>query len=374
MQSEKTRLFIYKSTNIHGDRYDYSKVSYRHSKINVTITCSVHGDFEQMPSNHLKGLGCKTCGVERRSKAKIKESRDSFIVRATNLHGGKYDYTKSIYTGYSGKIIITCKVHGDFEQAPTNHLRGQGCYDCAINTSIDKKVRRSRDTFIDRAKDRHGNKYDYSKTVYLNSGSKVVITCEKHGDFEQTASVHLNGSGCPACGGVQRLTEELFITKSRSIHGDRYDYSKTKYTGSHNNILVACLEHGDFEQRATNHLQGIGCPSCSWDRNVQSDVYLLTNGFQVKIGISKHTDLRLSQLNNSQPFKAELITAWQLPTWYDALAVESKAHRILGAHRHVYDHAFDGSTEWFNISKGRAKQLLNRLVENQATSKQQNLF
>ena len=59
------------------------------------------------------------------------------------------------------------------------------------------------------------------------------------------------------------LTTEDFISKAREAHGDRYDYSHTVYTGSTQEVTIRCPEHGEFRQRPYDHLYGHGCPKCT---------------------------------------------------------------------------------------------------------------
>ena len=108
----------------------------------------------------------------------------------------------------------------------------------------------------------HSNKFDYSKAVYVNNTTKMIITCPIHGEFYQTSANHLK-SGCEQCGGRYSYNTEEFLNKAISVHGNRYDYSKTKYTKNDQNVIVTCKIHWDFKQIARNHLQGAGCPKCS---------------------------------------------------------------------------------------------------------------
>jgi len=121
--------------------------------------------------------------------------------------------------------------------------------------------------FIEKARRKHSNFYDYSKSVYTGSLSKLTITCPEHGDFEQLASDHANvGKGCPQCGRSKatpaRLTKEQFLNKARAVHGHTYDYDKLIYVGSKKPVIITCPQHGDFEQLAGSHLRGRGCPKC----------------------------------------------------------------------------------------------------------------
>lgn len=116
--------------------------------------------------------------------------------------------------------------------------------------------------FIEKASNKHNNKYDYSKVEYINAETKVCIICPEHGEFWQTPIKHLKGQGCPKCTGRHKTTEE-FILESKKIHGDRYDYSKVNYTRSLTKVCIICPEHGEFWITPHNHISGKqGCPLC----------------------------------------------------------------------------------------------------------------
>lgn len=123
--SYTTNQFIEKAKAIHGDRYDYSKVKYKHSQTKVIITCSVHGEFEQNPTNHILGGNCPCCVYNNR-----KLSLEDFIEKSRVIHNNKYNYDNFIYTNAKTKGRISCPEHGDFEQIPNSHLGGAGCPRC----------------------------------------------------------------------------------------------------------------------------------------------------------------------------------------------------------------------------------------------------
>ena len=122
--------------------------------------------------------------------------------------------------------------------------------------------RKSNDEFIGEAQLIHHNKYDYSKVEYANNKTKVCIICPEHGEFWQTPSDHLNGKGCPQCAGNIRCDKDTFIEKAKHMHNDRYDYSKVEYVNAHTKVCIICPEHGEFWQTPNNHLNGNGCPLC----------------------------------------------------------------------------------------------------------------
>lgn len=122
--------------------------------------------------------------------------------------------------------------------------------------------------FIEKARNVHGDKYDYSKVVYVNCTTKVCIICPKHGEFWERPSDHLRGHGCPKCKGVCKNTNETFIEKARKVHSDKYDYSKVEYVNNKTKVCIICPKHGEFWQKPNCHLSGDRCPNCSKYRNV----------------------------------------------------------------------------------------------------------
>lgn len=116
--------------------------------------------------------------------------------------------------------------------------------------------------FIERSVAKHGDKYDYSCSVYVNSSTKINIVCPEHGEFYQTPRSHMEGKGCRACSGNTRLTTEKFIQRALEVHGDTYDYSLVSYVNHKNKVDIICQVHGRFSQTANSHLSGSGCLKC----------------------------------------------------------------------------------------------------------------
>jgi very-short-patch-repair endonuclease len=128
--------------------------------------------------------------------------------------------------------------------------------------------------FIEKSKLKHGNLYNYNLVDYINAHKKVKIICEKHGSFEQRPNDHLNGSGCSLCNGGVRLDTKQFIIKSKEIHGNRYDYSLSKYKTSYDKIKIICKEHGIFNQKSNGHLNGKGCPFCNGGVKLTKNIFI----------------------------------------------------------------------------------------------------
>lgn len=187
--------------------------------------------------------------------------------RFRKTHGEKYDYSKVVFLNGQTKVIITCPEHGDFEQTPSNHIRGFGCSLCGNESkskhSLDRhtKNRISTKDWIDQVKFTHKDKYDYSKTDYRGLDFKLTITCPIHGDWEQVAYSHQKGHGCPKCAKI--LTTEQFIKKANVIHKGKFLYHNTNYSRHNELVTITCPIHGDFEQEAHTHLKGHGCQKCA---------------------------------------------------------------------------------------------------------------
>lgn len=255
-----TDIFIQRARAIHGDKYDYSKVEYVNAKTKVCITCPKHGDFWQAPTGHLIGKGCNLCGNENIHNTQASSS-SAFIEKARLVHGDKYDYSQVQYFNCSTKVSIICPKHGEFFQTPNGHLNGKGCPSCGSESKASAR-RMSNADFIKRAREVHGDKYDYSKVNISNSHTAVVIVCPDHGDFLQTPSTHLRGAGCPKCAGRGKTLLD-FLRVAQSVHGDRYNYSKVNYIDTEKKVCIICNEHGEFWQSPYAHLHGHGCPKCA---------------------------------------------------------------------------------------------------------------
>jgi hypothetical protein len=208
------REWLKQAKTIHGDKYDYSKVEYVNAKTKVCIICKKHGEFWQLPNNHLQGKGCTKCKYETFANDK-KLTIEKFIEKTKLVHGNRYDYSKVEYINNSTKVCIICPEHGEFWQQPNNHLNGQGCPKCVKILDIN--------SFIKKITEVHNNKYDYSKVNYVNSQIKVCIICPEHGEFWQTPNNHLKGKGCPHC--IESNLEKIvasYLQKNNIKYEKRY--------------------------------------------------------------------------------------------------------------------------------------------------------
>jgi len=188
MKKQTKEEFINKSKSIFGNSLDYSLVEYIDSRTEITIICKIHGNFSIKPKDHISyKRSCNFCSG-------VRKNTSMFIEKAIKLHKNYYLYDKVDYKNSISKVIIFCKIHGDFLQSPDKHLNSKnGCPKC-------NKPRRDINYFLTKANIVHNNYYDYSEVKFIKMSSKVKIICPIHGKFSQTPSNHINHKqGCLKC-------------------------------------------------------------------------------------------------------------------------------------------------------------------------------
>lgn len=278
----------------HNGKYSYEKTSFGDVKFKTTITCPIHGDFEQKLVKHYSGQGCPIC-ASRGYDDSIKNQSDVnafWINKFRVVHGDKYVYDKMNYNVSTSKIIITCPIHGNFEQTPGQHLSGRGCPKCKFET-IKNKLRTPINEVLAKFHAVHGDKYVYDLTGYTDLKSVIKIQCPEHGWFNQSCQNHLNGNGCPECGKVnstskRKLQRDILISKFKQVHGEVYDYSKMIYEYKKKPVIITCPVHGDFTQTPENHLTGSGCPKCAIIKNAEKRKYTFDDF--MKLSRERHGD------------------------------------------------------------------------------------
>jgi len=273
--------FVKKAREVHGDKFIYHEESFNGSDSKTLITCKIHGDFYQKPYRHLKGQGCPRC-------AGFHKTTDDIVEEFKKVHGDRYDYSKVDYIGFHSKVCIICKKHGEFWITPANHLNGRGCPKCKSD-KLSGTFSMGTDKFVEKAREVHGNAYDYSKVDYKNNVTKVEIICHEkdtngieHGSFIVTPATHLRGSKCPKCTAskmheLYAKTKDEFIKNAIAVHGSKYDYSNVNYINGKTNVEIICPIHGLFTQNPNSHLNGRGCPLCI-ESHLEREVELKLNG------------------------------------------------------------------------------------------------
>lgn len=279
--------FIEKAKQIHGDEYDYSLVDYVNSETKVKIRHIKCGHiFEVTPNNHASAknkCGCPEC------YGKKAYTTNEWIEKAKGIHGNKYDYSNVQYINAKTKVCIICPEHGEFWQSPRKHISGQGCPKC------ENGQRLTQEEYIKRVMGTHGDKYDYSKIVYVNSLTDVDVICHKHGAFKVNARRFLNGQGCPKCHSEEttppnRHAVDDVVKMSRGVHGDKYEYCHETYKNMLTPFKIICPEHGEFWQTPAKHIHSRqGCPKCN-NSKLEEEISLLLNIEKVNFDEFKHFD------------------------------------------------------------------------------------
>ena len=219
---------------------------------------------------------------------------EKFISKSKEIYGNRYSYTRTIYFNAKTKVIITCPIHGDFDQLPWNHYR-YGCFSCGGS------ARKTTAQFITQANSVHNNSYDYQKVIYKNNSDKVQIFCPIHGLFEQSPVSHLSGIGCPQCGnrrqGDLKFSNTFtFAQKAHVVHNYFYDYSEVIYKRASQKVQIICPKHGDFLQTPNKHLSGGNCPGCNRSKGEEQIMSVLKD-----LKFSAKEQYRIADCKNKKP-------------------------------------------------------------------------
>lgn len=195
---------------------------------------------------------------------------------------GEGNYTLLSWTNWKEKCKVRCNRHDiEYLTSPTSLINQKisGCPKCkSENLSKATKGRKWNGCtppsfttdishFLKKAKEKHGDNYDYSKVDFVDVDTPVEIICPVHGSFFQSPKNHYR-TGCKLCSyekmrNARLDTEDEFISKSKQLYGDKYDYSKVSYVDSQSHVTITCPTHGDWEIRPYNFLNGHECPRCN---------------------------------------------------------------------------------------------------------------
>jgi len=122
------------ANKVHAAYYTYGNIIRADNRTIIDIICPVHGIFRQDMCMHLSGRGCKKCSTVRTSNV-TRRTDAIFLQLATKVHGDTFDYSLVDYINCKTPVIIICRVHGPFNQTPSDHLRGAGCRSCSLIVS-----------------------------------------------------------------------------------------------------------------------------------------------------------------------------------------------------------------------------------------------
>lgn len=228
-----------------------------------------------------------------------------FIEKSNRIHNFKYDYSKVKYSNNCTKVCIICPTHGEFYQIPNSHSRGGGCDKCRIDGK-----RSTKEEFIIKARNVHGNKYNYDKVNYKTALSKVEIICPEHGSFKQTPNKHISRKqGCVKCGKEAlskktRKSKKVFIEEANIIHNNKYDYSLVDYQTCKIKVKIVCPKHGEFKQSPSKHLSGDGCPICG-NESISKKARINPTGWKLE-----NWKNAANRSKNFDSFKVYIIKCW----------------------------------------------------------------
>jgi very-short-patch-repair endonuclease len=263
--------FINKFKEIHGDKYDYSKIKENEiSSVSINeIVCCKHGSFFQRTDSHIGGSGCPKCNCI---------DTEIFIKKAIGIHGTKYNYSKVNYVDNNTFVTIICPFHGEFMQKPHVHYFS-GCQNCAIEIRT-KTIIFSKEKFLNKAKEKFSNKFNYDDISYRDYFSEIILSCNKHGEFVQSPKKHLHSlSGCPRCDKEEKIKKynekqrKKVVEKIFLLYGEIIDCSVFEYNGYRNDAYFICKTHGLFSTRLNHFLDGHGCRKCGIERMKKAQSY-----------------------------------------------------------------------------------------------------
>ena len=217
-----------------------------------------------------------------------------FVTRATQVHGGTYDYSETVYVNSNTKVCIICPEHGPFWQNPFHHLKGVGCPLCWEERRKSIK-RHTINSFIEAYKERYGEKYEIPyDNIYVNSHTKIRAICHhqdsngtEHGVFWMKPCDLITGHGCPTCKKesisihTKFITEDYFLENANIVHGRKYEYFENTFVNSHTKIPIKCPVHGIFYQTPYQHLRGEGCPLCN-SSHLENKVNSILDDMEIK--------------------------------------------------------------------------------------------
>jgi len=215
---------------------------------------------EKIKSTSLEKYGQESyTKTEEYRNSKIQQNSSTCLEKFKNIHGGRYDYSKFTYSGKLEKSVVMCSEHGDFEINYANHMRGYGCPKCSKNRN--NFIGRTKEQFLQEVEELYGGLYDLSKFNFVDSNTKGIVICPKHGEFLKTPKQLITkNQGCLTCSGKKKLTLEEIRKKLK------YDYiiPDQEYVNNKSKLEVICPIHGAWTICAGNLINlEQRCPTCA---------------------------------------------------------------------------------------------------------------
>lgn len=337
--------FLKRILPITGDRYCFIKNTAVKSKEKLEVICAVHGSFWMTQAHLLEGKNCPKCSGKHRYNT------EEFIAECKSRYGESFDYSNTIYTTAHSYISVKCNTCNSILSVKAyNHLQKGSCLTCS---GLRKKTT---EEFIASSKQKFGDKFSYTNTVYVNNKTKVSITCNEHGDILVDPYVHLNSTyGCVRCSGLSRKTTEEFVAEARAIHGNNYAYESTKYYNTNTKVTMKCNTCNSIvEQTPHNHLSGLSPCSCHTNKNLENTlVYVLNSDDIYKIGITSNLKHRIARLNNTKDFNFKCVISSPVLGFQNSHKLEKALHQHFKDKqcKDFLETDLDGKTELFNLNE-----------------------
>lgn len=195
---DKTKNFIKKAIEKHGDRFDYSKTIFVNTTTKIKVICRKHGVYEQLPLNHLR-QDCPKCAIEKEVERK-RNNKEVFFSKLSKEKLEKYDYSLLEQFNYSFKGKFICKRHGIFKQTIKNHLESNGCPQCGKEISKNKnsRVEKHFNNILKNCPKIYELNVD-KKDLPTNQSDKIKCKCKYHGIFYKSICELKKGYYCQKC-------------------------------------------------------------------------------------------------------------------------------------------------------------------------------
>lgn len=260
--------YLEKANKVWNNKYDYSRFVWKGVNQKVCIICPEHGAFWQLPNNHLKGeCGCLECRGKSKDFKKLTSIED-VKERALEKFGNKFDLSEAVWNGSREKIKIICPDHGPFYTLPRQFLLNKyGCPKCndKLLYTPEEYIEKCKETHPNEDYDYSKTVYKYS------THPVTIICRKHGEFYPFASQFINEPSFCPKCAHDSlRLSKEEFVRRSIEVHGNYYNYDKVNYINHATKVIITCPIHGDFEQAPVNHLRGCGCPKCALENKVGS--------------------------------------------------------------------------------------------------------
>ena len=219
-------------------------------KVNLLLR-DKYGYCSVKPYDLLKGVTQSTSI----KSALFKTSYLKEYLRQENIHFYNYYYRiVSEYTIGKNKITIIDKLGNTHQITPNSLFKG---INPSIKSAEDKKEFIRRKIFV-------RNKYFRSGEIklldfFISNQKTIIVVEDVFGKYHMDVSVAYTGS---------KPTIEVAVDKNENLrkrlkqNGGDYDYSKSIYKDFRNKVKIICKKHGEFLQRAHNHIRGEGCSKC----------------------------------------------------------------------------------------------------------------